>query len=39
MRREKLSIFLNFLILKLPAPKVEDLARGLLETIDMTAIG
>ncbi len=32
---EKLSIFLNFLIPKLPAPKEEDLARGILETIDM----
>jgi type I restriction enzyme R subunit len=32
---EKLSIFLNFLIPKLPTPKEEDLARGLLETIDM----
>src|SRR4249919_1603778 len=32
---EKLSIFLHFLIPKLPAPKEEDLARGLLETIDM----
>jgi type I restriction enzyme, R subunit len=32
---EKLSIFLNFLIPKLPAPKEEDLAGGLLETIDM----
>ncbi|MGE4053274.1 MAG: type I restriction endonuclease subunit R, partial [Vicinamibacterales bacterium] len=32
---EKLSIFLNFLISKLPAPKEEDLARGILETIDM----
>jgi type I restriction enzyme, R subunit len=32
---EMLSIFLNFLIPKLPAPKEEDLARGLLETIDM----
>jgi type I restriction enzyme R subunit len=32
---EKLSIFLNFLIPKLPAPKEEDLAKGLLETIDM----
>lgn len=32
---EKLSIFLNFLIPKLPAPQEEDLARGLLETIDM----
>jgi type I restriction enzyme R subunit len=32
---EKLSIFLNFLVPKLPAPKEEDLARGILETIDM----
>ena len=32
---EKLSIFLNFLIPKLPAPKEEDLAKGILETIDM----
>ena len=32
---EKLSIFLNFLIPKLPAPQEEDLTRGLLETIDM----
>jgi type I restriction enzyme, R subunit len=32
---EKLSIFLNLLIPKLPAPEEEDLARGLLETIDM----
>jgi type I restriction enzyme R subunit len=32
---EKLSIFLNFLVPKLPAPKEEDLSRGLLETIDM----
>jgi type I restriction enzyme R subunit len=32
---EKLSIFLNFLIPKLPAPKEQDLARGILETIDM----
>ena len=32
---EKLSIFLNFLIPKLPAPKEEDLSRGILETIDM----
>ena len=32
---EKLSIFLTFLIPKLPAPQEEDLARGLLETIDM----
>jgi len=32
---EKLSIFLNFLISKLPAPKEEDLSKGILETIDM----
>lgn len=32
---EKLSIFLNFLIPKLPAPKEEDLSRGVLEAIDM----
>ncbi|WP_302141366.1 type I restriction endonuclease subunit R [Halomonas alkalicola] len=32
---EKLSIFLNFLISKLPAPKEEDLSRGILEAIDM----
>jgi type I restriction enzyme R subunit len=32
---EKLSILLNFLILKLPAPVEEDLSRGVLETIDM----
>ncbi|HNR55887.1 MAG TPA: type I restriction endonuclease subunit R [Flavobacteriales bacterium] len=32
---EKLSIFLNFLIPKLPAPVEEDLARGILEAIDM----
>ncbi len=32
---EKLSIFLNFLIRKLPAPDETDLARGILETIDM----
>jgi len=32
---EKLSIFLNFLIPKLPAPAEEDLSRGILETIDM----
>ena len=31
----KLSIFLNFLIPKLPAPKEEDLSRGILEAIDM----
>lgn len=32
---EKLSIFLNFLIPKLPAPRDEDLSRGILEAIDM----
>ena len=32
---EKRSIFLNFLISKLPAPKEEDLSRGILEAIDM----
>ena len=32
---EKLSIFLNFLLPKLPAPIDEDLAKGILESIDM----
>ena len=32
---EKLSIFLNFLVLKLPAPIEEDLSKGILDTIDM----
>jgi len=32
---EKLSIFLNFLIPKLPAPIEEDLSKGILESIDM----
>ncbi|MBX7244623.1 MAG: type I restriction endonuclease subunit R [Candidatus Sumerlaeaceae bacterium] len=32
---EKLSIFLNFLVPKLPAPIEEDLSRGILESIDM----
>ncbi len=32
---EKLSIFLNFLVSKLPAPKEEDLSKGILEAIDM----
>jgi type I restriction enzyme, R subunit len=32
---ERLSIFLNFLIPKLPAPKEEDLSKGMLEAIDM----
>lgn len=32
---EKLSIFLNFLVPKLPTPKEEDHSIGILETIDM----
>ena len=32
---ERLSILLNLLIPKLPAPKDEDLAKGILEAIDM----
>ncbi len=32
---EKLSIFLNFLVNKLPAPIEEDLSRGVLEAVDM----
>ncbi len=32
---EKLSIFLNFLLPKLPAPREEDLSKGILESIDM----
>jgi type I restriction enzyme, R subunit len=32
---EKCAIFLNFLIPKLPAPVEEDLAKGILESIDM----
>jgi type I restriction enzyme R subunit len=32
---EKLSILLNFLVPKLPAPKEDDLSKGILETIDM----
>jgi len=32
---EKLSIFLNFLIPKLPAPREDDLSKGILETIDL----
>ena len=35
---EKLSIFLNFLIPKLPAPKEEDLSKGVLDTTTWTAI-
>jgi type I restriction enzyme R subunit len=32
---EKLSIFLTFLIPKLPAPQEKDLSKGILEAIDM----
>lgn len=32
---EKLSIFLNLLIAKLPAPVEEDLSKGILDAIDM----
>jgi type I restriction enzyme R subunit len=32
---EMLSIFLNFLVPKLPAPIEEDLSKGIIETIDM----
>ncbi len=32
---EKRSIFLNFLVSKLPAPQEEDLAKGILDAIDM----
>jgi type I restriction enzyme R subunit len=32
---ERLSIFLNFLVPKLPAPKEEDMSKGMLEAIDM----
>jgi type I restriction enzyme R subunit len=32
---EMLSIFLNFLVPKLPAPKEEDLSKGIIEAIDM----
>ncbi|MBA4157762.1 MAG: type I restriction endonuclease subunit R [Gemmatimonadetes bacterium] len=32
---EKLSIFLNFLIPRLPAPREDDLSQGILEAIDM----
>ena len=32
---ERLSIFLQFLVLKLPAPVEEDLSKGILELIDM----
>ena len=32
---EKRSIFLNFLIAKLPSPQEEDLSKGILDAIDM----
>ncbi len=32
---ERLSIFSTFLIPKLPAPREDDLSRGILETVDM----
>lgn len=32
---EKLSIFLEFLVPKLPAPREEDLSKGILEAIDL----
>ena len=32
---EKRSIFLNFLVLKLPAPKEEDLSKGILDALDL----
>ena len=32
---EKLSIFLTFLVPKLPAPEEDDLAKGILDSIDM----
>ena len=32
---ETLSIFLNFLVSKLPAPQEEDLSKGILDAIDM----
>src|SRR5439155_20736323 len=32
---EKLSVYLNFLISKLPAPIEEDLSKGVLDAIDM----
>ena len=32
---EKRSIFLNFLVSKLPAPEEEDLSKGILDAIDM----
>ena len=36
---EKLSIFLNFLVPKLPAPREDDLSKGILDVIDMDSSG
>jgi len=36
---EKLSIFLDFLVPKLPAPKEEDLAKGILDVFRLTYAG
>ncbi len=34
---EKLSIFLNLLVAKLPSPKEDDLAKGIIDAIDMSS--
>ena len=34
---EKLSIFLNLLLAKLPSPKEDDLAKGIMDAIDMNS--
>lgn len=34
---EKLSIFLNLLIPKLPSPRDDDLSEGILQTIDLSS--
>ncbi|MCW2312729.1 type I restriction endonuclease subunit R [Rhodoferax antarcticus] len=34
---EKLSIFLNLLVAKLPSPKENDLAKGIIDAIDMSS--
>ena len=36
---EKRSIFLNFLVSKLPAPEEQDLSKGILDAIDMDSYG
>ena len=36
---EKRSIFLNFLIMKLPAPDDENLSKGILDAIDVDSYG